>query len=154
MNNCNRPCWKMTHSNIPCWKLKQKTGSNQRTNTCHPERTGNAFTRLPTFGHLSSFPPCHPKFRNNGKGNWKQLSEAINSTFPNFLRQLYALYPQLSEHELHICYLIKIELKRSIIAELLNRSVSAITNSLSRLYQKIYSEKGTAQQMEGIIQEL
>ena len=52
------------------------------------------------------------------------------------------------------CYLIKIELKRSIIAELLNRSVSAITNSLSRLYQKIYSEKGTAQQMEGIIQEL
>ena len=86
--------------------------------------------------------------------DWKHLSEAINSTFPNFLRQLYALYPQLSEHELHICYLIKIELKRSIIAELLNRSVSAITNSLSRLYQKIYSEKGTAQQMEGIIQEL
>ena len=86
--------------------------------------------------------------------DWKQLSEATNSTFPNFLRQLYALYPQLSEHELHICYLIKIELKRSIIAELLNRSVSAITNSLSRLYQKIYSEKGTAQQMEGIIQKL
>lgn len=23
---------------------------------------------LPTFGHLSSFPSCHPKFRNNGKG--------------------------------------------------------------------------------------
>lgn len=112
--------------------------------------------RLLAFRHSDIYLHFHHATQSSEitERDWKHLSEAINSTFPNFLRQLYALYPQLSEHELHICYLIKIELKRSIIAELLNRSVSAITNSLSRLYQKIYSEKGTAQQMEGIIQEL
>lgn len=41
-----------------------------------------------------------------------------------------------------------------MMAELLNRSVSAITNSLARLYQKIHGEKGSAQQMEEIIQKL
>lgn len=112
--------------------------------------------RLLAFRHSDIYLHFHHATQSSEitERDWKQLSEATNSTFPNFLRQLYALYPQLSEHELHICYLIKIELKRSIIAELLNRSVSAITNSLSRLYQKIYSEKGTAQQMEGIIQKL
>lgn len=94
--------------------------------------------RLLAFRHSDIYLHFHHATQSSEitERDWKQLSEAINSTFPNFLRQLYALYPQLSEHELHICYLIKIELKRSIIAELLNRSVSAITNSLSRLYQK------------------
>lgn len=86
--------------------------------------------------------------------DWKQLSETLDATFPNFLRHLYALYPKLSEQELHICYLIKIDLKRSSIAELLSRSVSAISNSLSRLYEKIHNKKGTPQQMEEIIQKL
>ena len=97
--------------------------------------------RLLAFRHSDIYLHFHHATQSSEitERDWKQLSEATNSTFPNFLRQLYALYPQLSEHELHICYLIKIELKRSIIAELLNRSVSAITNSLSRLYQKIYS---------------
>lgn len=112
--------------------------------------------RLLAFRHSDIYLHFHHATQSSEitERDWKQLSEAVNGTYPNFLRQLYALYPQLSEHELHICYLIKIELKRSIIAELLNRSVSAITNSLSRLYQKIYGEKGTAQQMEGIIQRL
>lgn len=94
--------------------------------------------RLLAFRHSDIYLHFHHATQSSEitERDWKHLSEAINSTFPNFLRQLYALYPQLSEHELHICYLIKIELKRSIIAELLNRSVSAITNSLSRLYQK------------------
>lgn len=86
--------------------------------------------------------------------DWKLLSEALDDTYPNFQRHLYALYPKLSEQELHICHLIKIGLKRTAIAELLSRSVSAITNSLSRLYEKIHNKKGTPQQMEDIIKKL
>lgn len=88
------------------------------------------------------------------ENDWKQLGEALNAAYPNFLRHLYALYPRLSEQELHICYLIKIDIKKTTIAELLSRSVSAITNSLSRLYQKNHNEKGTPQQMEDIIKKL
>lgn len=88
------------------------------------------------------------------ENDWKLLGEALNAAYPNFLRHLYALYPRLSEQELHICYLIKIDIKKTTIAELLSRSVSAITNSLSRLYQKNHNEKGTPQQMEDIIKKL
>lgn len=112
--------------------------------------------RLLAFHHSDIYLHFHHVTKSSElkENDWKQLSEALDATFPNFLRHLYALYPKLSEQELRICYLIKIDLKRSSIAELLSRSVSAITNSLSRLYEKIHNEKGTPQQMEEIIQKL
>lgn len=112
--------------------------------------------RLLAFHHSDIYLHFHHVTKSSElkENDWKQLSEALDATFPNFLRHLYALYPKLSEQELRICYLIKIDLKRSSIAELLSRSVSAITNSLSRLYEKIHNKKGTPQQMEEIIQKL
>lgn len=112
--------------------------------------------RLLTFHHSDIYLHFHHVTKSSElkENDWKQLSEALDATFPNFQRHLYALYPKLSEQELRICYLIKTNLKRTAIAELLSRSVSAITNSLSRLYEKIHNEKGTPQQMEEIIQRL
>ena len=40
--------------------------------------------------------------------DWKELRKEIDTTYSNFTAQLNALYPQISELELHICYLIKI----------------------------------------------
>lgn len=112
--------------------------------------------RLLTFHHSDIYVYFHQATKSSDlkDTDWEQLREAINAAYPDFLHRLYALYPKLSQQELYICYLIKINLKRTIMAELLNRSVSAITNSLSRLYQKIHGEKGSAQQMEEIIQKL
>lgn len=83
--------------------------------------------------------------------DWKQLVEAIDTAYPYFTKRLYTLYPQLSELELNICYLVKVGIKRSRISALLNRAPSTITNSLSRLYKKIYGTKGNPQQMDDII---
>lgn len=112
--------------------------------------------RLLTFHHSDIYVYFHQATKSSDlkDTDWEQLKEALNAAYPDFLPHLYVLYPKLSQQELYICYLIKINLKRTMMAELLNRSVSAITNSLSRLYQKIHGEKGSAQQMEEIIQKL
>lgn len=112
--------------------------------------------RLLAFHHSDIYFHFHHATKSSElkETDWKQLNEALNATYPNFTRHLYALYPKLSEQELRICYLIKIGLRKTVIAELLAHSVSAITLALSRLYRKIYDEKGTPQQMEEVIHKL
>lgn len=72
----------------------------------------------------------------------------IDITYNNFTEQLYALYPQISEHELRICYLIKIQIPTKNIAKTLSRSLSAISNSHVRLYKKIHGEEGKAEMLD------
>ena len=86
--------------------------------------------------------------------HWTQLADAINAAYPDFTNRLYTLYPNLSELELRVCYLTKINMKRGRISELTDRAPSTITNTFTRLYQKIYGVKGTPQQMDELIQTL
>lgn len=85
---------------------------------------------------------------------WNELRYAIDIAFPNFTAQLYALYPQISDLELHICYLIKISMQVKDIARLVDRSPSAITVSRARLYKKIHGLTGTAEMMDNFIVDL
>ena len=85
---------------------------------------------------------------------WSQLTEAINNVYPDFISGLYQYYPKLSLHELHVCLLFKIGISRTQMAELLNRSVSSISNTLSRLYTKITGEKGSVQKMTDFLNKL
>ncbi|MDR1623984.1 MAG: hypothetical protein LBS04_03325, partial [Tannerellaceae bacterium] len=80
--------------------------------------------------------------------NWAKLQEIIDETYDGFTRRLYALCPKISEHELHICFLIKIDIQVKDIAKLLNRSASAISNSRVRLYKKIYREEGNPEMLD------
>nr|WP_242506851.1 tetratricopeptide repeat protein [Parabacteroides goldsteinii] len=86
--------------------------------------------------------------------SWKQLQNMIDITYNNFTEQLYALYPQISEHELRICYLIKIQIPTKNIAKTLSRSFSAISNSRVRLYKKIHGKEGKAEMLDKFILDL
>ena len=86
--------------------------------------------------------------------DWKELRKEIDTTYSNFTAQLYALYPQISELELHICYLIKISMPVKDIARLVGRSTPAITASRIRLYKKIHGTEGTAEMMDKFIADL
>lgn len=86
--------------------------------------------------------------------SWKQLQNMIDITYNNFTEQLYALYPQISEHELRICYLIKIQIPTKNIAKTLSRSLSAISNSRVRLYKKIHGREGKAEMLDKFILDL
>ncbi|MEG2164578.1 MAG: hypothetical protein RRY55_08920 [Bacteroidales bacterium] len=86
--------------------------------------------------------------------HWKELQQIIDITYNNFTKQLYALCPQISEHELRICYLIKISISIKGISQTLIRSTSAISNSRVRLYKKIHGEGGTADMFDKFILDL
>lgn len=85
---------------------------------------------------------------------WSQLNEVINSAYPNFIFKLYQYYPKLSSHELRVCCLTKIGMPRKQMAELLNHSVSSISNTLSRLYTKMTGEKGSVYKMSDLVEKL
>lgn len=82
---------------------------------------------------------------------WTLLQIEIDKTYHNFTDHLYTLYPQLSLLELRICYLIKISMQVKDIANLLNRSKSAISIARTRLYKKIHRTEGTVEMLDQFI---
>lgn len=82
---------------------------------------------------------------------WKTLRRMIDTTYPYFTGRLYALCPQISEQEISICYLVKILIPVKGIAQLLNRTTSAITNCRIRLYKKIHGTEGKAEDLDKFI---
>lgn len=86
--------------------------------------------------------------------NWKELQHIIDTTYTNFTGRLYALCPQISEQELHMCYLIKIDIPVKGIAQILRRTTSAVTNSRIRLYKKIHGIDGKAEETDRFILDL
>ena len=41
---------------------------------------------------------------------WEELHQLIDATYPDFTNRLIRLYPQISIEEIHICYLVKMQL--------------------------------------------
>ena len=98
---------------------------------------------------------CHvqPNIKITEK-EWQELQTTIDDTYPNFSKTLYSLCPQLSLMDLRICYAIKISLSVTDIANLVNRSKSAITASRIRLYKKLHGEEGSAEMFDRFIVDL
>lgn len=82
---------------------------------------------------------------------WKELGHLLDMTYTDFTAKIYELYPQLSDHELHVCYLVKIEIPIKDIAKLLNRSTPAISNCRSRLYKKLQGKEGNGDNFDAFI---
>lgn len=73
---------------------------------------------------------------------WKALEETVNSVYDDFTGRLNR-YHKLSEHELHICLLLKINMSPVEIARLTNHTKESISSARRRLYEKVFREKGT-----------
>ena len=85
---------------------------------------------------------------------WQMLAAEIDKAYPDFTRHLVTLYPRIKEAELHTCYLVKIGVPRSRMAVLLNYSVSGISSLLARLHVKLTGKKGSAKDVEKLIEKL
>ena len=84
---------------------------------------------------------------------WGVIENTVNNLFPDFEDRLSALL-SLSEHELHICLLMKVKMKTNDIAVLTSRTKQAISNAKSRMYQKAFKVKGTADEWDKVIESL
>lgn len=83
--------------------------------------------------------------------DWLSLQEALDLTYDNFTERLRYLYSNLSSIELRICCLIKISIRVTDMAILLNRSKSSISSARSRLYFKLTGEDGTPNDLDQFI---
>ncbi len=84
--------------------------------------------------------------------NWLDLQAAVDNAYREFAKRLCALYPQISEQELHICLLLKISIPATGIANLILRTKQAITSSRKKLYEKVHGQQGTPEKWDQFIQ--
>lgn len=85
--------------------------------------------------------------------DWEDLHLKLNEEYCDFKRHLQS-YHFMSEHEYHVCMLIKMELPPSSMAILLGCTVSAVSKARSRLYDKFFGKGGTAKEFDEFIKSL
>lgn len=73
--------------------------------------------------------------------DWQELEAEVLKRYPNFKLRLCELC-RLSDHDYHVCLLLKIGIKPSEIARLTIRSDEAISSTRRRLYERAFGMKG------------
>ena len=81
---------------------------------------------------------------------WADIENQIKRVYPGFSSQLHSLY-SMSELEYHVCLLIKLRTAPTDIALVLARDVSTISTVRSRLYKKVFGQKGGAREWDDFI---
>ena len=118
------------------WKLGAALKMKKEQNAKIYEQVGLA-SYIETGKHLS-------------QENWLLLEEAVEKYYPEFREKLYSC-SKLSEHEFHVCLLVKAKVSTSKIALLTNRASSTISTTKQRLYKKITSEQGSAESLDKLL---
>lgn len=85
--------------------------------------------------------------------DWQELEKAVLTTYPHFRQRLYDLC-RLSDHDYHVCLLLKLSLKPSDIARLTFRSDEAISSTRRRLFERGFGRKGSPAEWDDVIQSL
>ena len=82
--------------------------------------------------------------------DWKTIAKNIDEIYNNFTYRLLSL-AKLSETEMQVCYLIKLEVAPAKMAGMLFKTKSAITMIRQRLYSKITHKKGSAKELDEFV---
>ena len=85
--------------------------------------------------------------------NWAELTQAVEETYPHFVQRLNELCP-LSQKELQVCLLLKINVPLTLIADIVCSSKQGISSLRERLYKKISGEKGKPKDCDNFIRNL
>ena len=81
---------------------------------------------------------------------WDDIEARLKSVYPGFTSQLRNLHP-MSELEYQTCLLIKLRIMPKDIATVLSRDMSTISTVRSRLYKKVFGQKGGAREWDEFI---
>lgn len=83
------------------------------------------------------------------------LIETVEKACPNFAGRIIQLYSGISEDELYLCYLCKIDINSPVmISRFLHISPNSVTMKRNRLYEKLFNEAGNKKRFEGFIDSL
>lgn len=82
--------------------------------------------------------------------DWSLIGKNIDEIYDNFTHRMLSL-AKLSETEMRVCYLTKLEVPPAKMASVLFKSKSAITMIRQRLYAKITRQQGSAKELDEFI---
>lgn len=82
---------------------------------------------------------------------WEELHQLIDATYPDFTNRLIRLYPQISIEEIHICYLVKMQLSIKKIAFIMHITSSGVSQCRRRLYKKSTGEPQNTEKFDRFI---
>lgn len=82
--------------------------------------------------------------------DWRALEQIVNSVYTNFTERLYSLY-NLSEQDYHVSLLTKVRLQPKDIATLTAHSKESVASTRSRLYQKVFGQKGSSKEWDDFV---
>ena len=87
------------------------------------------------------------------KEEWQQAEQLLKTVYPGFCSQLRSLYP-MSELEYQTCLLVKLRIAPKDISAVLARDMSTISTVRSRLYKKVFGEKGGSKEWDDFIRSM
>ena len=82
---------------------------------------------------------------------WEELHQLIDATYPDFTNRLIRLYPQISIEEIHIRYLVKMQLSIKKIAFIMHITSSGVSQCRRRLYKKFTGEPQNTEKFDRFI---
>ena len=82
--------------------------------------------------------------------DWSALSELVNSVYTGFTEKLYSLY-RMTEQDYHVSLLIKVRIQPKDIALLTAHSKESVASTRSRLYQKVFGQKGCSKDWDDFV---
>lgn len=85
-----------------------------------------------------------------GNDEWRRLEQVVNSVFTGFTERLYGLY-RMTDQDYHVSLLIKVRLQPKDIATLTAHSKESVASTRARLYNKVFSEKGSSKEWDDFV---
>lgn len=86
--------------------------------------------------------------------DWLQLKESIDKIYPELTFRICMLYPKITQHQLRICYLVKLKFTNDNIAKLLYSTPASVSVARKRLYEKITGKTGKPENFNSLISDL
>ncbi|MCR5131318.1 MAG: hypothetical protein K6C10_07665 [Prevotella sp.] len=85
-----------------------------------------------------------------GNDEWRRLEQVVNSVYTGFTEHLFSLY-RMSDQDYHVSLLIKVRLQPKDIATLTAHSKESVASTRSRLFQKVFGQKGSSKDWDDFI---
>lgn len=99
----------------------------------------------------------HDAVCNDAKGidlkDWEILCSKLDTCYTNFTGKLRSIHP-ISDIDMKICILLKIDITVTGISIILNRSKSAIVSARKKMYYNVYGKVGKPEQWDNFIAQL
>ena len=93
---------------------------------------------------------CLNSGRSLSHQDWIQLAELVNSIYTGFTEKLYNLY-RMSEQDYHVSLLIKVRIQPKDITLLTAHSKESVASTRSRLYTKVFGQKGSSKDWDDFV---